>query len=117
MKRSASFFGGSWRASAPLWVWAAHFAFCYVAVAIGCDAGWQQLRWAGVSALQWAMASASVVAIAVATLSLLAACRAARDSAGNGMAVRVGLLVATLSLLGIAWTTVPVLLLPACHLT
>ena len=119
--KNASFFGGSARASAPLWLWAAHFAFCYAAVAIGCDAGWQQVRWAGLSALQWALASASAVAIAAAALLLLAACRAARhrdrDRGHGGLAARVGMLVAVLSLVGIVWTTAPLLWLPACHLT
>jgi hypothetical protein len=114
MKR-ASFFGGSMRASAPLWIWAAHFAFCYVAVAIGCDAGWHRVDWAGLSALRWTLASGSVVAIAAAVLLLVAARRHARGAGHAGLAARVGLLVAALSLLGIAWTSLPALLLPACR--
>ena len=108
MKR-ASFFGGSMRASAPLWIWAAHFAFCYVAVAIGCDAG------RDLAALRWTLVSGSVVAIAAAALLSLSAWRNARQAAHRGLAVRVGLLIAALSLLGIAWTALPVLLLPACR--
>jgi hypothetical protein len=116
MKRT-SFFGGALRASAPLWVWAAHFGGCYVAVAIGCDAGWHGARWAGLSALQWGLVSASVIALAVAACLLLAACRAARRTDHEGLALRVGVLGAALSLVGIAWTTTPVLWLPTCHLT
>ena len=107
--KPASFFGGSLRASAPLWVWAAHFAFCYVAVAIGCDAGWD------VSTLRLTLAAGSGVAIAAAALSTVSVWRNARRAAHRGLAARVGLLAATLALPGIAWTALPVLLLPACR--
>lgn len=105
-----SFFGGSLHVSGPLWVWAVHFAFCYVAVAFGCEAGWD-----GTFLLRGVLAAGSLVALVAASALLLAACRRARASAA--FAARVGLPVAALSLLGIAWTSAPVLVLPACHLT
>ena len=108
MKRSP-FFAGSMRAAAPLWTWALHFAFCYVAVAVGCDAG------GDLAALRWTLVAGSVVAIAAAALLTLSAWRNARQAAHRGLAVRVGLLAAALSLLGVAWTALPVLLLPACR--
>lgn len=115
--RRAPFFGESMRTSAPLWLWAAHFAFCYVVVAIGCDAGWHRIEWAGRSTLQWTLATASVAAIAAGAALLLAGWRHARDDAHRGLAARVRVLVAALSLTGIAWTAAPAVLLPACRFT
>jgi len=52
MSPGAPFFAAAVRTSLPLWLWAGHFAFCYVAVAVGCHAGWHEAAWHGASALR-----------------------------------------------------------------
>jgi hypothetical protein len=115
MSRAAPFFAGSLRASLPLWVWAAHFAACYVGVAIGCHAGWHEGTVAGLSPLQWGLGAATALALAVAAALAWRACRPGAPAAGLQPTVRR--LLAWLALLGIAWAAVPVLVLPSCHVT
>jgi len=115
MKTSGSFFAGSAQASLPLWLWALHFAFCYVIVAVGCHAGWHLVAVAGFSSLRWALVAASVLAcVAAAELLRRARSQAAREP--PALLGRVRLLAAVLGLVGIVWTAVPILLLPACRL-
>ena len=116
MKTSESFFAGSVQASLPLWLWALHFAFCYVAVAVGCHAGWHLAVLAGFSLLQWLLVAASVLAC-LAGAELLRRARAHAAQQRDGLLGRVRLLAALLGLVGIVWTAVPTLLLPVCHLT
>ena len=93
-----------WFASAPLFVWAAHFTFCYVLVAAQCTLARTQ----------------STLALWVATLLGLgwcgwmfwrgrAALRGEADLASQSRAV-AALLAAT----AIAWNAVPLLLLDGC---
>ncbi len=116
MKPVCGFFTLAWRSSAPLWLWAAHFAFCYAAVAVGCHAGWHETMRAGVSALGWMLGTASVLALVLAALSLGLACRRAATAHDGGFASRVHALSACLAMTGIAWTSIPLLALPACRI-
>lgn len=89
----------------PLAVWAAHFLFCYAAVAVACQRGLGSPR----AVLLAASLLAAVVLAAMAWRAyrgLRAAPRSTR------CAVRFG--AAVLALVAVAWTTLPVPLLPAC---
>jgi hypothetical protein len=108
------FFAGSLRASLPLWLWAAHFAFCYVGVAVGCHAGGHEQALAGLSLLRWMLLLASVLALVLGAFLLHRAWRQAGRGADGGLRARVQCVAAGLALVGIAWTTVPALSLPTC---
>jgi hypothetical protein len=118
MKRTGAFVFDTLRASLPLWLWAVHFALCYAGVAVGCRLGWNETVFAGASLLRWTLALASLLALALAAWLLWRAAprRPAQrhtTASGNGLAARVRRLSACLALVGIAWTTLPVLALPA----
>ena len=101
-------------AAAPLFVWAAHFAFCYVAAAAGCPDGGTGLPARPDGGLQAALVGATLVAAAVLGWMLWRGCRA-RGGADDDSLVRFARpTAALLSLAGIAWASVPLLLLPAC---
>jgi len=114
MSPGAPFFAAAVRTSLPLWLWAGHFAFCYVAVAVGCHAGWHEAAWHGASALRWALAGASALALAAAVALLGLACRS-RPGPARPLQDVARRLVAVMALVGIAWTTWPALWLPACQ--
>jgi hypothetical protein len=109
------FFAGVRSGTAPLLLWALHFAYCYAGVAIGCVAGWQRGAVAGWSPLHWLLGLGSAAALAAAAVLLASAWRdaAVRD---GGLLVRVRVVAAALALVGIGWTSAPVLVLPLCHL-
>jgi hypothetical protein len=113
VSRRAPLFATALRTALPMWLWAAHFAFSYVIVAIGCQAGWQQAGPGAWSRLELVLALGSTLAVGAALLLLVRACRGARLQPGlSGLVHR---LVAVLALLGIVWTTVPMGLLPLCR--
>lgn len=114
MKSAPPFFAGAIRASLPLWVWALHFSFSYVSVAVGCRAGWQLGTLAGLAPLRWLLVLGSIVALPAAALLLISAMRSV--AAEDGLTACVRLLAAVMALLGIVWASVPVLLLPLCRL-
>jgi len=116
MKRAAPFFPAAVRASLPLWLWALHFAFCYVAVAVGCRAGWQHGGATGLSPLQWLLAAASAAALGIAVVLLIHAWRH-RAAHPDELLARVRSIAAGLALIGIAWAAIPLLLLPTCRIT
>lgn len=107
-----------WQATAPLWLWALHFFGLYVGVAAGCTRGWGEARWAGLP-----LVSLALGAFSAAVLALLAwmTWRAARDRDWlDGLdptvaALRLG--GGALALVGTAWETVPLLLIPPCGST
>lgn len=110
LERAASFFGGVWAGMAPLLVWAAHFAFCYVAVAVMCagavEAGIGEPR-----ALRWLLAAATVLALAALAAMLWHARRPDSRAPYLQLMRRVG---STLALIGVAWMGVPMAMLPTC---
>ena len=94
-------------AVAPLLVWAAHFFFCYAWTAVVCERGGDP----GV-----ALVVASVLAAGAAVALLM---RALRPLCGARPPVRlivwVHFALAALALAAIAWTCVPILMLPMCE--
>lgn len=115
MTAPAPFFRASIHASLPLVWWALHFAFCYAGLAIGCTAGWDRGASLVGSPLQTALLIGSAIAVAGAAVLLLHAWRRARADDGS-LLPRVRLVAAVMALIGIAWTSVPLLLLPLCRL-
>ncbi|MBL0726567.1 hypothetical protein [Piscinibacter sp. HJYY11] len=100
---AAPFFTGVWAGMAPLVVWAAHFAFGYVAIAVAC-----------VGAPPDPQGLRAVLLGATALAFLVLAAMLWRASSLNGHAQLMRRVGALLSLIGVAWSGVPVVLLPAC---
>ncbi len=92
--------------TAPLLVWAAHFSFCYAYAAVGCAAGLQ-----GMAPLLWASVIAMAMVLALLLRSVLDV-RRRRASRRLLDAARIG--SAALALIGMGWTSVPMLLLAVC---
>jgi hypothetical protein len=110
LARGAPFFAGVWAGSAPLLVWALHFAFCYVAVAVMCtsavNAGLDEPR-----ALHGSLAAATALAF----VTLAAMLWRTRSPAPQASYLQLMRRVAsTLALIGVAWMGVPMAMLPAC---
>jgi len=115
-RSTQGFFGRAWSGSAPLVLWAAHFALCYVALALGCTAilGGSMLMTPDL--LRLALAAATGIAVLAGLWLLLRAWRAAGPGHGHGgLLGRVRLVVAGLSLVAMLWTGLPLALLPLCH--
>lgn len=92
---------------APLLVWAAHFAFLYGLAGAQCSA---LLARAGPST--WMMWLASALAAAACLLMLWRARGAMRT--GSALADQARAVSALLALVGVAWATLPLLLLDGC---
>jgi len=93
-------------------LWAAHFAFCYVATAVGC-AAIARGNALTASSLQLMLVVGTAGALAAAAVLLVRACRAdARDP--TALLAKVRLSAAVLALVGIIWTGVPLAFLPPC---
>ncbi len=94
----------------PLLIWAAHFFGAYVLVVTACCTAFAQTQWFGVSALSVSLCGFSALAglvIAALTASSLALPPSLLRSASAGSGL--------LALLGVTWTTLPMLLaLPPC---
>ena len=110
---SSTFAGATWRGAMPLGIWALHFSACYVGIAVGCNAGWQRSTWLGVPSLQASLALLTLLALSAAGALVWQACRDAAGSRALLPAVRA--LTALLTLVGIAWSSVPLWLLPLCR--
>ena len=107
------FFAGLRTGAAPLLLWAAHFAFCYVAVAVGCTAALQDGGAVTPGLVRVLLALATAAALAGAGALLWRACRPAARAQGELLPVlRRG--VALLALVAITWTGLAVALVPAC---
>lgn len=103
----AGLFAGVWAATAPLAVWALHFAFSYVAVAALCTRA--------AANTPPALMPLLVTGTAVALLTLaLWTWRAMRASPEPTLIRTVRRTSALLALLGVAWTAVPFTLLVPC---
>ena len=126
------FAGAAWAVGGPLSLWAAHFALCYVGVAMGCvgiarGAGWN------LTELRWLLMVGSVLALGVGFWWVVKGCagwRAAERREGRALtpalsrererqrevaalpAVRAT--AALLAWVGMLWTAVPLVLLPPC---
>lgn len=104
--RADRFFRSALRTMAPLLVWALHFAFCYLAIACGC------LAWGPRAPLRAVVIGASVVALVAIGGQAALAWRRRRTP----LAVPAERWAAVLALLGVAWTSMPAFMLPACRL-
>jgi hypothetical protein len=100
------FFRAALRTAAPLMVWAAHFAFCYLLIAFGCVA------WGPQAPLRAAALGATALALGVVGTQAVWAWR----RPGTPLAASVERWSAALALLGIAWTALPAFVLPACQI-
>jgi hypothetical protein len=97
------FFTGLWRGGGALLVWALHFGTSYVLVAAGCCGGFEPALRPSLLVLS----AAAIIAIAW----LLARSLRRPDSLSGAAGIGTG----ALALVGVAWTTVPVLApLPPC---
>jgi hypothetical protein len=110
--RHATFFAGVRAGAAPMLLWSAHFGFCYVAVAVGCTARAHGDA-ASASSLRTALLAATAIALAIGAWLLVHACRADAREPG-ALLPKVRLAGAVLALVGIAWTSLPLALLPLC---
>jgi hypothetical protein len=104
--RDERFFRAALRSMAPLLVWAAHFAWCYLVVAFGCVA------WGPQAPLRALVIGASVVALAAITTQAVRAWR----RRGTPLAVPAERWSSVLALLGVGWTTLPAAVLPLCRI-
>lgn len=93
------FFTKLWQGTAPLLLWSAHFAFCYLYAAAGC----RPATWA-------VLAGATALALAAAGWLVWRACRR-NDRSLTGLA-QLG--SAILGLAGIAWGSLPLLVFGTC---
>ena len=126
---------GPWRLTGmatPLAIWAAHFLAVYIMQGLACGEGWQRERVAGLEMVSWWLLLATLVAfVLIAWMGAwalrcrrLAAfeVRAAADADHSAaLAARrrrfmaaLTALVSLVAFIAVAYTTVPVLLLPPC---
>lgn len=104
---SDGLFAGVWAATAPLAVWALHFAFSYVAVAALCT----RAAAAAPPSLMPMLVGVTVIALLVLGVWTW---RAMRSTAEPTLLRTVRRTCALLALLGVAWTAVPLTLLVPC---
>ena len=94
----------------PLMVWVLHFFGAFVLVAAGCCTAFAETQWFGVAALRvslWLLSALAAIVLALLIARSLRLPRGLLRSAGAGGGV--------LALLGVAWTTLPMLwALPLC---
>jgi hypothetical protein len=103
-------------ATAPLLVWAAHFFFSYAFVAAACVAGLDSATIAGMPILETGLLLASMLALGTAAALLWRPLRRVCRRGGSDRLIdtaKVG--SAMLALIGIAWTSLPMLMLKGCN--
>jgi hypothetical protein len=108
---ASSFFAGVRAASAPLLLWAAHFAFCYLAVAVVCASDAPSMA---APQLRLWLAAGTALATAAGAWLLLRAWRLDRREPGGGLLPKVRLVAAVLALVAMLWIGMPQALLPVC---
>lgn len=107
------FFPPSFDACAPLLLWALHFFVAYVFAAAACLTSLAEAVWLGHPAIWVALLAWSFAALLCALWLLFRARRACRDAHDRLVSgVRMG--CAVLALVGIAWTSLPLLMLSVC---
>lgn len=110
----------------PLAIWALHFVVVYATQGIACRQGWHWLQWAGRDAVGWGLLLLTVLTmLATAWLGLHAwtqrQATAARADADDGAApldrfmATLATAIATLATIAIAFTGIPLLILPTCR--
>lgn len=99
----------------PWLVWAGHFGFCYVWLAVRCRPTLVGREWAGIPVADlgvWLASLATLVILGWMLGGALLARRRGERLHGIAPAVRIGTLA--LALLAVVWATVPMLVVPAC---
>lgn len=104
-----SFIRRSLRATAPLWLWAGHWSLCYLAVGGMCLRG----SWSAYA--QPVLAGISAVALAAAAFMLWRGMRRLRGQPPQGLLDWALAGSAVLALAGIAWTSLPLLMVDGCR--
>lgn len=108
------FFAGVRAGTAPMALWALHFAFCYGAVAVGCTAILDGGAAVTPPQLRLLLAAGTAVAVAAGLRLLYVACRRL-DPAHGDLLPKVRLVGAALALVALLWTGLPLALLPLCR--
>ena len=108
--RAAPFFAGVWAGTAPMLVWASHFAGSYVGAAVVCASAVKSGAGEPDALRRWLIAATALALIALATMLW----RSRTRSAQAAYVQMVRRACATLALIGVAWTGVPLALMPAC---
>lgn len=101
------FFRQLLQGSAPLMVWALHFFAVYVLAEAGCGRAFEP-------ALRWALPMASVLALATIALMLLLRRLRVGGRSGESVLRTASLGSGVLALIGVLWTSLPMLWLPPC---
>lgn len=115
--------------AAPMAVWAVHFTLAYSLTGLACADAWPAQEWLGVRLLIWALLLLTAVALAAAAWlgrrahrerqrlarAIEAAGATSRPRLQRGcFAARVTVLLAWLAAIAVAFTAVPVFVLPDC---
>jgi hypothetical protein len=119
-----SFAAVAWAVGGPLLLWAGHFAFCYVAVAVGCAGMARGAAWS-LAEVRGVLLAGSFLALVAGSWWLARACAGWRRAAlreGRALtparekaALPAGRAIAALlAWVGMLGTAVPLLLLPPC---
>ena len=98
------FFRPLWKGSAPLVVWAVYFFAAYAFVAAGCGTALQPFLRTGL------LAAGALALVAIGWLMLRQRGRGSLHRLSGAAQIGSGLLAC----IGIAWTTLPLLLVPVC---
>jgi hypothetical protein len=106
---SDHFFSRATRASLPLLIWGAHFAFAYIVAASQCTPG--ALRAAGPN--PWLLGGATLLSMAACVWAGALAGRRLRQGSDEFVDY-VGAASAVLAVVAVAWTGIPVLLVTGC---
>ena len=112
--RLPPFLAGMWVGSQPLLLWALHFAARYVTVAVGCTAWLQQRPALAPRTISAALIAFTVAAAVLAGWWLWRACRTLSNTQVDLMP-RLRLVTTVMALVGIVWTSIPLLMLPMCE--
>lgn len=106
--------GPFWQGGGPFIVWALHFFGLYVLVAAGCTAGWAEVPLLGTSLLRVLLIAASMLALAWIAWLLMHADGGRPPQGTRGLLSVAAAGSAWLALIGVAWASAPVLMLPVC---
>jgi hypothetical protein len=107
------FFLRTFNATAPLLLWAIHFFGAYIFTAMSCATKLVHVVWSERPAIGWLLAAWTFLAMALVLWLLL---RAVLDYKKSQSALMSGARFgcALLGAIGIAWTSIPLFILPVC---
>jgi hypothetical protein len=105
--------------TAGLIVWAVRFLFVYSFAGVACARGWADSTIAGFRVVPFVIVAATIVGVAVTSMVLLRAGRGVRrgqfgEERLDGFIHAVAALMAGLSILAMAWETIPAFTVPIC---